>query len=195
MEISNDKNHSAGLLAVYTLNFVIITVVFLPWVEEAKITPKVPHLTRGLNFFFFKLHAFLPHPFTEVSVHSRWDCPVKATEETKDVLKPMQLSDNDYHFTRGYTNQPRKWLEEAQLYPSMSQVSIFYSKNAFWGALKFIILPLPLFCLILTTAHGSRQEKLRKRRDLPHAYGQWMMKSGPGLVFHTIFTQHARQEG
>ena len=86
----------------------------------------------------------------------------------------MQLSDNDYHFTRGYTNQPRKWLEEAQLYPSMSQVSIFYSKNAFWGALKFIILPLPLFCLILTTAHGSRQEKLRKRRDFfMHMASEW----------------------
>ena len=77
----------------------------------------------------------------------------------------MPLSDNDDHFTRGYTNQPRKWLEEAQLYPNMSQVSIFYFKNAFWGALKFIILPLPLFCLILTSAHGSRQEKLRKKRD------------------------------
>ena len=62
MEISNDKNHSAGLLAVYTLNFVIITVVFLPWVEEAKITPKVPHLTRGLNFFFFNYMPFYPIP-------------------------------------------------------------------------------------------------------------------------------------
>ena len=193
MEISNDKNHSARLLAVYTLGFVIITVILF-WVAEAKITLKVSHLIRGLSFFF-KLHAFLPHPFIEVSVHSRWDCPVKATEERKDVLKPMPLRDNDYHFTKGYTNQPRKWLQEAQLYPNMSQVSIFYSKNAFWGALHFIILPLSLFCLILTTAHRSRQEKLRKRRDLPHAYGQWKMKSGPGLIFHTIFTQHARQEG
>ena len=53
MEISNDKNHSARLLAVYTLGFVIIAVVILSWVEEAKITPKVSHLIRGLNFFFF----------------------------------------------------------------------------------------------------------------------------------------------
>ena len=53
MEISNDKNHSARLLAVYTLGFVIIAVVILSWVEEAKITPKVSHLIRGINFFFF----------------------------------------------------------------------------------------------------------------------------------------------
>ena len=58
MEISNDKNHSARLLAVYTLGFVIIAVVILSWVEEAKITPKVSHLIRGLNFFFFNYMPF-----------------------------------------------------------------------------------------------------------------------------------------
>lgn len=53
MEISNDKNHSARLLAVYTLGFIIITVVILFWVEEAKVTLKVSHLIRGLSLFFF----------------------------------------------------------------------------------------------------------------------------------------------
>ena len=66
MEISNDKNHSAGLLAVYTLNFVIITVVFLPWVEEAKITPKVPHLTQ-----FFFLTTCLSTPSLHRSISSQ----------------------------------------------------------------------------------------------------------------------------
>lgn len=64
MEISNDKNHSARLLAVYTLGFIIITVVILFWVEEAKITLKVSHLIRGLSLFvfFFSYMPFYPIP-------------------------------------------------------------------------------------------------------------------------------------
>lgn len=54
-------NHSARPLAVYTLGFIIITVVILSWVEEAKITPKVSHLIRGLNFFFNYM-PFYPIP-------------------------------------------------------------------------------------------------------------------------------------
>lgn len=50
VEISNDKNHDARLLAVSTTGFAILVVVLF-WVGGVKMTPKMSHLIRGPKSF------------------------------------------------------------------------------------------------------------------------------------------------
>lgn len=89
----NDRNHSAKLLDACATYWFCNVLLFFSEVKELKcLLPNMTHLTKS---FLATKSFFAPHPFREVSVHGQCDDPVKAKEETKDVLKPIPLSNND----------------------------------------------------------------------------------------------------
>lgn len=79
-------------MLVLHMGFVMFLLFFSEVKELKCLLPNMTHLTKS---FLATKSFFAPHPFREVSVHGQCDDPVKAKEETKDVLKPIPLSNND----------------------------------------------------------------------------------------------------